>query len=208
MWFLHVSPCLALPKPQGWRNDLNMLLSCFREKMPAPSHTPLLPKGLWHRGTRNYGYVQTSVLIGQLSSHPTRVRAFFVAFLLFLRRTDDQRSLRRRRHVQLDGRSVTSHVSEIQRQIGKASQFGSIWLAKNGTNKRVETLFVEPLNGPRHEDREYRVTLVVEYLGWDDYHFGHSTASRAVSAWQRGAWQDWLGSCARWWNIQINVNPT
>ena len=49
---------------------------------------------------------------------------------------------------------------------------------------------------------QYRVTLVVEYLGWDDYHFGHSTT------WQRGAWQDWLRSCARWWKIQINVNQT
>ena len=45
------------------------------------------------------------------------------------------------------------------------------------------------------------MTLVVEYLGWDDYRFGHSTVSLA------GAWQDWLG-VARWWNIQINVNPT
>ena len=40
----------------------------------------------------------------------------------------------------------------------------------------------------------YRGTLVVENLGLDD--------------WQRGALQDWLGSCARWWNIQINVIPT
>ena len=48
----------------------------------------------------------------------------------------------------------------------------------------------------------YRVTLAVEYLGWDEYHFGHS--SQAGSVWQRGAWQDWLDSCARWWNIQIN----
>ena len=39
-------------------------------------------------------------------------------------------------------------------------------------------------------------------FGWQSFH------SQAVSAWQRGAWQDWLGSCARWWNIQINVNPT
>ena len=49
-------------------------------------------------------------------------------------------------------------------------------------------------------------SVVVEYLSWDDHHSGHS--SQAVSAWQRGAWQDWLGSCARCRNIQINANPT
>ena len=49
-------------------------------------------------------------------------------------------------------------------------------------------------------------SVVVEYLSWDDHHSGHS--SQAVSAWQRGAWQDWLSSCERWWNMQIKVNPT
>ena len=55
----------------------------------------------------------------------------------------------------------------------------------------------------------YRVTLVIEYLGCN----GNNLGSQAISAWQRaawqkGAWQDWLDSYARWWNIQINFNPT
>ena len=46
------------------------------------------------------------------------------------------------------------------------------------------------------------MTLVVAYLGWDDYNY------QAVSALQTGVWQDWLGSCPRWWNIQFKVNLT
>ena len=45
----------------------------------------------------------------------------------------------------------------------------------------------------------------VPRLGWLSFWPFHS---QAVFAWQRGAWHDWLGSCARCWNIQINVNPT
>ena len=49
------------------------------------------------------------------------------------------------------------------------------------------------------------MTLVVEYLGWDDYRFGHSTVSLFLPG---GGELGRIGWVARWWNIQINVNPT
>ena len=43
---------------------------------------------------------------------------------------------------------------------------------------RVQRVIDTGLSGRTVEmerNNKYRVTLVVEYLGWDDYHFGHST---------------------------------
>ena len=45
----------------------------------------------------------------------------------------------------------------------------------------------------------------VPRLGWLLFWPFHC---RDVSAWQRGAWQDCMDSCARWCNIQINVYQT
>ena len=47
----------------------------------------------------------------------------------------------------------------------------------------------------------YRVTLVVEYLGWVDYDFGHSTFC-PVPLGHMGIWQIWLYSWVRWWNVE------
>ena len=51
----------------------------------------------------------------------------------------------------------------------------------------------------------YRVGMVVSYTGWVDFEFGHSGQALL---WQMGIWQNGLCCWARWWNIQIKVNPT
>ena len=53
-------------------------------------------------------------------------------------------------------------------------------------------------------NNKYRVTLVVEYLGWDDSHLGLST----VRPFLPGRYElGWI-AVQRWWNNQINVNQT
>ena len=51
------------------------------------------------------------------------------------------------------------------------------------------------------------VTLVIVDLGWVNYDFGHSIVCQVLLG-QTGIWQNRLGNWARWWNIQIKVNPT
>ena len=51
------------------------------------------------------------------------------------------------------------------------------------------------------------MTLVVVHLRWVDSEFGRSTACPVLLG-QLGVCQNWLGSWAREWNIQIKVNPT
>ena len=52
---------------------------------------------------------------------------------------------------------------------------------------------------------QYRVTLVVAYLGWVDYDFGHSSVCLVLLG-QMGIWQKRLVNRARWWNRQ-NQSP-
>ena len=53
----------------------------------------------------------------------------------------------------------------------------------------------------------YRVGLVVGYLGWVDFEFGHSFVC-AVLLGQMVIWWNWLCCWSRWWNTLIKVNPT
>ena len=57
-----------------------------------------------------------------------------------------------------------------------------------------------------NELKRYRVTLVVAYLGWVDYNFGHSSVC-LVLLWQMGIWQNRLINRARWWNIKNQSQP-
>ena len=52
----------------------------------------------------------------------------------------------------------------------------------------------------------YRVTLVVEYLGWVDYDSGHSSVCLVLLG-QMGIWQNRLVNKAMWWNIRNLSQP-
>ena len=53
----------------------------------------------------------------------------------------------------------------------------------------------------------YRVTLVVADLGWVDLNFEILLSAKILLG-QLGVWQNWQGSKARWWKIEIKINPT
>ena len=53
----------------------------------------------------------------------------------------------------------------------------------------------------------YRVAHLVANLGWVDLNFDYSTVCLILPG-LMGVWQKRLGSWARWWNSQIQVNPT
>ena len=51
-----------------------------------------------------------------------------------------------------------------------------------------------------------QVTLVVTYLGWVDYDFGHSFVWLILLG-QMGIWQNRLVNRASWWNIRNLSQP-
>ena len=51
------------------------------------------------------------------------------------------------------------------------------------------------------------MSLVFVDLGWVELYFRCSIVCPILLV-QMGIWQVWLGSLARWWNIQIKVNTT
>ena len=53
----------------------------------------------------------------------------------------------------------------------------------------------------------YRVAHLVANLAWVDLNFDYSTVCLVLPG-LMGVWQKRLGSWARWWNSQIQVNPT
>ena len=53
----------------------------------------------------------------------------------------------------------------------------------------------------------YRVAHLVANLGWVDLNFDYSTVCLILPG-LMGVWQKRLGSWARWWNSQIQMNPT
>ena len=53
----------------------------------------------------------------------------------------------------------------------------------------------------------YRVAHLVANLGWVDLNFDYSTVCLILPG-LMGVWQKRLGSWARWWNSQIQVNRT
>ena len=53
----------------------------------------------------------------------------------------------------------------------------------------------------------YRVAHLVANLGWVDLNFDYSTVCLILPG-LMGVWQKRLGSWARWWNSQIQVNQT
>ena len=53
----------------------------------------------------------------------------------------------------------------------------------------------------------YRVAHLVANLGWVDLNFDYSTVCLILPG-LMGVWQKRLGSWARWWNCQIQVNRT
>ena len=55
--------------------------------------------------------------------------------------------------------------------------------------------------------RNYRVAHLVVNLGWVDLNFDYSTVCLILPG-LMGVWQKRLGSWARWWNSQIQVNRT
>ena len=52
-----------------------------------------------------------------------------------------------------------------------------------------------------------RVNLVDVDPGWVDLYFGCSIACQILLR-QMGIWQNWLDRWAKWWSMQIQVNPT
>ena len=63
------------------------------------------------------------------------------------------------------------------------------------------------ITGPRISSlyTDYKVAHLVANLGWVDLNFDYSTVCLILPG-LMGVWQKWLGSWARWWNSQIQVN--
>ena len=80
--------------------------------------------------------------------------------------------------------------------------FDSPWLAL----VKTATMFVGEIEFAGTE-QDYRVTMVVAYLGWVDYDFGHSSVCLVLLG-QMGIWQNRLVNRARWCGTStIRVNP-
>ena len=61
--------------------------------------------------------------------------------------------------------------------------------------------------GPKHAKYQYRVAHLVVDLGWVQSDFEHCNVC-PVLPWLMEIWQKGLGNWARWWNTEIQVNPT
>ena len=85
-------------------------------------------------------------------------------------------------------------VREGTHEVGRVQLAGVVLLRAQGL----------PVSG---DCIQYRVANLVANLGWVDLNFDYSTVCLILPG-LMGVWQKRLGSWARWWNSQIQVNRT